>query len=101
MVAYMHSKSEHRLSVGHTMNIGRPIEPNSQLDRLLVSLPYPYGQDFEFAHFESGLHARVLWLMPICPGEERICHQLGLDAFEEILESREIDFLDNFRDCVA
>lgn len=63
-VVYMHLDPNHRLGVGHTMNIGRPVLPGSRLDRLLVSIPYPYGGDFEFIHFADDHHARILWLMP-------------------------------------
>ena len=101
LVAYMHLDSRHRLGVGHTMNIGRPILAGSRLDRILVSLPYPYGEGFEFVHFADGHHARLLWLMPICPSEERACHEDGLDSLEAKLEEAQVDFLDAFRDCVA
>jgi hypothetical protein len=101
LVVYMHLDPSHRLGVGHTMNVGRPILAGSRLDRLLVSLPYPYGEDFEFVHFADGHHARLLWLMPICPSEERACHEEGLDSLEAKFEEAQVDFLDAFRDCVT
>jgi hypothetical protein len=94
MVAYLHSLPEHRLDVGHTMSIGRPIVDSSVLDRLLVSLPYPYGSEFEFMHTSDGEHVRFLWLVPIGAREERFRHDRDLEALEARFEAQELDFAD-------
>lgn len=101
MVSYMHSMQSHRLDVGHTMNIGRPIANSSHLDRLLVSLPYPYGSDFEFVHLSDGSHVRVLWLLPISKSEEHFRHEHGLEQLEELFDTNEIDFSDPLRNLVV
>lgn len=101
MVSYLHSLQSSRLDVGHTMNIGRPIANKSRLDRLLVSLPYPYGSDFEFLHLPDGRHVRVLWLLPISESEERFRHERGLEDLEELFEIHEIDFSNPLRELVA
>jgi hypothetical protein len=101
MVAYLHSKPDHRLGVGHTMNIGRPITPSSTFDRLLVSLPYVFGSDFEYMHCRNGDHVRILWLLPISSGEERLRHAEGLEKLEHLFELAQIDFLDSMRPDVS
>jgi hypothetical protein len=94
MVAYLHSLPAHRLDVGHTMQIGRPIADDSMLDRLLVSLPYPCGSDFEYLHASDGTHVRLLWLVPIGANEERFRHAQSLEALESRFEEQELDFAD-------
>lgn len=101
MVAFMHSNPSHRLDVGHTMNIGRSFVENSSMDRLLVSLPYIYGPDFEFAHLGPNRHARILWLIPITEKEESFCHSHGLDALEQEFEEEGINYLDPYRKSVV
>lgn len=101
MVAFLHSDPHHRLGTGHTMSIGRPIVEGSSLDRLLVSLPYPYGEEFEFVHLSDGKHARMLWLLPIHAVEEVFLHRHGSERLEEIFDEKELDYLDFFRTPVV
>jgi hypothetical protein len=101
MVAYMHSLPEHRLGVGHTLNVGRPIASGSALDRLLVSLPYPYGADFEYVHTVDGDHARILWLLPISRAEEQYRQEVGLQRLEELFEEAGLDYSDPLRPSVV
>lgn len=64
MVASFHADERYRLSIGQTVDIGRPWIEGSSADHLLVSLPYPYGPGLE--HCEAaGRHVQVLWLVPI------------------------------------
>lgn len=97
MVAFLHSDPDHRLWIGHTMNIGRPVVEGSSLDRLLVSLPYPYDENFEFVHLSDGRHARILWLLPIYAVEEAFVHRHGLEKLEKRFEDKELDYVDFFR----
>ena len=101
MVAYMHALPQHRLGVGHTMAIGRPVADGSALDRLLVSRPYPYGSDFEYVHTVKGGHARLLWLLPISQAEERYRHEHGLDRLEDRFERTGLDYSDPMRASVV
>ena len=101
LVTYLHRDSAHHLSVGHTMNLGRPWEAKSKCDRLLVSLPYVTGPSFEYLHVSESKHVRFLWIIPITPAEESYRHQLGLDALEKLFEERAIDFVDPKRPSVV
>jgi hypothetical protein len=101
LVAYMHRFDSHHLDVGHTMNIGRPWEPGSKFDRLLVSLPYAAGRDFELLHVSPELHIRFLWLIPISATEERFRHEHGLEALESRFDEAGIDFTDPNRRCLV
>lgn len=100
LVSYMHRDQRHRLDVGHTMSIGRPWLPNSNLSSLLVSLPYFAGPKFEVLH-AGEVHIRFLWLIPITAGEERFCHENGLEALERRFEARQINYLDPYRESVV
>lgn len=101
MVAFMHSDPEHRLWIGHTLNVGRPVDDGSDLDRLLISLPYPYGDEFEFVHLSDGRHVRILWLLPISMVEEKFRHEHGLEQLESKFDDRELDYLDFHRASVV
>lgn len=101
MVAYLHSLPEHRLGVGHTLSIGRPVVAGSMLDRLLVSLPYPYGRQVEYVCDAPHGHARMLWLMPITEGEERYRHTHGLEALEQRFDEASVEFANASRASVV
>lgn len=101
LVAFMHRDPAHHLDVGHTVKIGRPLLAGSKLDRVLVSLPYPYGPEFEYLHISPSRHARLLWLVPITAEEEAFRHSEGLEALERRFEMSEIDFLSTNRPSVA
>ena len=91
LVTYMHRDPRHHLDVGHTMNLGRPWENNSNCDRLLVSLPFCAGPSFEILHLPNGGHVRFLWIIPITPLEESFRHREGLEALESRLEKARVD----------
>lgn len=63
MVTNFHADAPYRLSVGRTMNIGRPWIEGLSADHLLVSLPYPYDPSFECCDLD-GRQVRFLWLVP-------------------------------------
>lgn len=92
MAASFHADARHRLSVGQTVNIGRPWMEGSAADHLLVSLPYPYGPDLE--HCEaSGRHVQILWLVPITEAEAKYVRDRGLEALEQLLERNNVDVI--------
>ncbi|MFJ3907306.1 suppressor of fused domain protein [Streptomyces vinaceus] len=97
MVSHYHSFDSHELSVGSTINIGRPWMPGSRMDHLLVSLPYPYGPTLEWAPPEAG-GARFLWLLPIHRSEADFIKRNTVDSFESILDARAVNILDADRD---
>lgn len=48
MVANMHADPRYPMELGKVIEIGRPWARRSTCDHLLVSLPYPYGPEFEW-----------------------------------------------------
>ena len=101
LVTYMHRDSHHHLSVGHTMNLGRPWEERSECDRLLVSLPYILGPNFEYLHVAEMKHIRFLWIIPITPEEESYRHHKGLEALEAAFEEASLQYVDPRRNSVV
>lgn len=100
MVSHFHSFEAHRLGIGSTINIGRPWMPDSPLDHLLVSLPYPYGPDLEWAPSEAG-GARFLWLLPIHEREAAFVKRTSLEEFESLMDSAGANVLDPHRKPVV
>ncbi|MFE2557371.1 suppressor of fused domain protein [Streptomyces sp. NPDC059352] len=100
--AYYHCGPVHqRLDVGHTVPIGRPWLDDSDCDHYLVSLPYPFGPDFEVCEWEGGSHARILWLLPITAAEKDFRREMGLEALEVRFDEHAIDPVDPKRASVA
>lgn len=100
MVSHYHSFEAHRLDVGSVINIGRPWTPDSRMDHLLVSLPYPYGPELERAPTEAG-GARFLWLLPIHKSEADFIKREALDVFESMLDAEGVNVLDPGRNPIA
>ncbi|MGW1978881.1 suppressor of fused domain protein [Streptomyces sp. NPDC001889] len=100
MVSHFHSFEAHRLDVGSIVNIGRPWMPESRMDRLLVSLPYPYGPELEWAPAEAG-SARFLWLLPIYQSEAEFVRREGLEEFESRLDAEGVNVLDSQRNPIV
>lgn len=100
MVSHYHSFEAHRLAVGSVINIGRSWIPGSRMDHLLVSLPYPYGPEFEWAPPEAG-SARFLWLLPIYRSEAEFIRSETLDEFESMLDAEAVNVLDPDRSPVV
>lgn len=89
-----------RLDRGSVVPLGRPWLPGSNCDRLLVTLPYPYGPKFEFVRWRR-FTARLLWLVPITPLEAAFVAADGAEAFEARMESLGISFTDPSRPSVV
>ncbi|WP_329248210.1 suppressor of fused domain protein [Streptomyces sp. NBC_01478] len=100
MVSHYHSFEAHRLTVGSIVNIGRPWMPDSRMEHLLVSLPYPYGPELEWSPSQAG-GARFLWLLPIHKSEVEFIRRETLDEFEGMLDSRAVNVLDPDRNPVV
>ncbi|MFB8235046.1 suppressor of fused domain protein [Kitasatospora purpeofusca] len=100
MVSHYHSFAAHQLDVGSVINIGRPWVRNSRMDHLLVSLPYPYGPDLEWAPPEAG-EARFLWLLPIHQSEAEFIKQNTLEDFELLMDAKGLNILSIDRDPIA
>ena len=94
MVTHYHATE--RLGVGHTLPIGEPWVRGSKLEHLLVSLPYPFGRDFELLPRSDG-DVRVLWLLPISHAERDFKVREGWEALEARFDEARIDYWDPYR----
>jgi hypothetical protein len=90
MVTFLYLDPEYVVQEGSILDIGRPWIRGSSCDHLLVSLPYPFGPEFENLILDS-LHVRYLWLLPITPQEAAYGRAAGIPALEEAFETAKID----------
>jgi hypothetical protein len=70
-----------KLGLGHTLPVGEPWLSGSICDHLLVSLPYPFGEDLQTCHV-GDRHVEFLWLLPISAAERAWKISAGLEALE-------------------
>jgi hypothetical protein len=85
--------ADHPVRLGQTLDLGRPWIEGAAADHVFVTLPYPFGPDFE--HFRvDGRHVEFRWLLPITAAEARFLEDNGLEAFEQLLEESGADFAD-------
>jgi hypothetical protein len=101
MVSYFQKTQAHKLGPGSTVNLGHGWLDQPSLERMLVSLPYPLGPDFEWARLSDTLKIRYLWLMPVTSDEVAFVKQYGLEALEQGLEKAQIDILAPLRPSVV
>lgn len=99
VVAHFH-KTGAPLSLGHTVNFGRPFLDESTLTHGLISLPYLNGPTLEHADNASVL-SQFLWLIPISKAERDFKTAHGLDALEECFEKANFNYLDPKRPSVV
>ncbi|MGQ0625900.1 MAG: suppressor of fused domain protein [Sporichthyaceae bacterium] len=89
-----------RLDRGSVVPLWRPWLPGSACDRLLVTLPYPYGPELEYCRWRTSaaqFSARVLWLMPITEAEAACVALDGVDGLEARFEAVGVNFADPAR----
>jgi suppressor of fused protein SUFU len=89
MTAWYHR--EQKLGWGHTFPIGRAWLPGSSCDYMLLSLPYPFGEELEVCQLPEG-HVQFLWLLPITRAEREFKIKEGLEALEQRFEERELEY---------
>ena len=100
-VAAFHAATrEQRLALGSVVPLARPWTPGSTCDRMLVTLPYPYGPELEECHWRRNF-ARLLWVVPITADEELFATVHGVDALEQRFEEAEVRFADPERPSVV
>ena len=99
MVSHYH-RFESPLSLGHVVPIGQPWNEGSRCDRLLMSLPYPFGPKLEWLRSE-GLEVRFLWALPITPGEAACARQNGIEALERSFDAVKLCYWDSTRKSVV
>lgn len=90
-----------RLDVGRSIKIGRAWLRGATCDHFLVSLPYPYGPDFEMCHVRDDFHVKYLWLLPITDSESLFLKSHGLERLEERFDEVELNYLDCGRSSVV
>jgi hypothetical protein len=91
---------DQRLRRGSVVPLGKPWTEGSSCDRLLVTLPYPYGPELEWCRWRRN-SARLLWLMPITPVEAAYVDEYGVEALERRFEETQVHFADPYRDSVV
>ncbi len=92
IVAHFH-RTGAKLGLGHTVNFGRPWQPQSNCDYGLISLPYLDGPDLEDLQI-GNVSVRCLWLIPITQEEVAFKRANGLDALEDLFEETSFNYLD-------
>lgn len=96
MLAHFVADKDHRVNIGDIVKIGRPWLPHSRCDRLLISLPYPYGPKLEYANCD-GERIRFLWTLPITAREAAFAELNGTAALEEKFDDVKLNYLDAHR----
>ena len=89
-----------RLDRGSVVQLEGPWLPGSECDRLLVTVPYPYGPELEYCRWKyrgQNNAARILWLMPITPAEAAMVALDGIEALEARFEEVGVNFADPAR----
>jgi hypothetical protein len=98
MTAWYHSN--HGLGLGHTLPIGEPWLEGASCDHLLVSHPYPFGEELEICDLNS-THVHFLWLLPITLAEKEFKVENGLEALEELFAQHALKYWVIERDSVV
>ncbi|MGQ0466844.1 MAG: suppressor of fused domain protein [Sporichthyaceae bacterium] len=88
------------LGIGHTVSIGRPWLPESPCGHLLVSLPYPFGEQLRTA-YPKDRHVEFLWLLPITEAERAFKVAHGLEALESRFDEAGLRYWQIDRDSVV
>lgn len=97
VVAHYH-RTGARLSVGHSVNFGRPWLAGATSSFGLLSLPYLDGPKLEWL-LEP--RVRFLWLLPITEQERDFKKAHGTEALEQRLEKAQFNYLDPSRQSVV
>ena len=82
---------DHNLMVGDSYALGAPWVKGSNCNHMLVSLPYPYGPDFEICAI-GDCHLHIYWLLPITEREHDYKVRNGADALEEVFEANGLEY---------
>jgi hypothetical protein len=101
VVAHFHRTGE-RLSVGHSVNFGRPWLPGSRCTFGLISLPYLDGPDLEVLHSSAFKRdVRCLWLIPLTAREVEFKKGRGIEALEDLFQQANFNYADPLRPDVT
>jgi hypothetical protein len=100
MVAQLHADPRYPLSLGQVIEIGHPWLPGASCDHLLVCLPGPFGDDFEWLSTRERT-VRFVWLLPITRSEAELVRAQGLSPLQEKLGASGVDVAARSRDPVV
>lgn len=101
IIAHYH-RTSNKLSLGHTVNFGRPWFRGSSCDYGLISLPYLDGPSLECLQTnknEPGIS--FLWLVPITKAERDFKIVNGLEALEKRFDELGVEYLNPNRQSVV
>ncbi|QEM09137.1 suppressor of fused domain protein [Mucilaginibacter rubeus] len=100
-VVYFHNVDQN-LNLEHTVNFGKPWQLSSICTYGLISLPYLDGPDLEVLYSaEQDKTIHCYWLIPITLEERDFKIRYGLEALEEIFDSKNFNYIDNMRQSVV
>ena len=91
---------DHNLTVGDSYALGAPWVKGSNCTHMLVSLPYPYGPDFELCAI-GDRHLHIYWLLPITQREHDYKAPNGADALEEVFGAKGLEYWKTKRKSVV
>jgi hypothetical protein len=78
-----------------TLPLGRTLTPDSKLDALLFTFP-PYPAE-KVTFTVDGKRRDLVWVIPIGESERQFCCEQGIEKFEQLLESKNADLADIYR----
>ena len=89
------------LDYEHVFPIGESWLEDSDCKYFLVSLPYPFGVNFEICHISDDFHVRVAWLLPITKAEKDFYLSHNLEELEKKFEENAIEYANPKRKSVV
>jgi hypothetical protein len=99
MLSHYH-RFESSLGLGDIVNIGHPWVEGSRCDRLLMSLPYPFGPKLEWLKNDT-VTIQFLWTLPITRQEARFVRGNGVEELERRFDSAKLKYWDARRKSVV
>jgi Suppressor of fused protein (SUFU) len=99
MLAHYH-RFESTLGLGHIVTIGHSWAEGSRCNRLLMSLPYPFGPKLEWLTAPT-LTIQFLWALPITSEEAAFLKQNGIEELERRFDSAKLQYWDSLRESVV
>lgn len=99
MLSHYH-RFESPIDLGHIVTIGQSWAEGSRCDRLLMSLPYPFGPKLEWLKAPT-ISIQFLWALPITPEEAAFVKQNGVEELERRFDSAKLRYWDSLRQSVV
>ncbi len=99
MLSHYH-RFESSLGLGHIVDVGHPWIEGSTCDRLLMSLPYPFGPKLEWLRSDS-VTIQFLWALPITPQEAKFVRENGVEELERRFDLGKLKYWDARRESVV